>query len=102
MLLLLVALLALDAVLHVLIIARFGIKGNVPFLIYVFIFAAMAVAVYVSVPYALLATLVLTLLGIIGQTVNLNRITRDKTLDRVIWTNDAAILLCTAYLLFLH
>jgi hypothetical protein len=52
------------------------------------------------VPYALWATLALSLFGIVGLTVTFNKVPRDKTLDRVIWVVDAAIVLLSAYLLF--
>lgn len=100
MMLLLVALLALDTILHGVIIFRFGTKGNEPFLIFAFVDAALAVVVYLAVPYALWATLALSLFGIVGLTVTFNKVPRDKTLDRVIWVVDAAIVLLSAYLLF--
>lgn len=100
MLLLLVVLLALDAALHGAVIARFGIKGNEPFLIFAAIDAALALLVYFAVPYALLATLALSVFGIIGLTVTFNKVPRDKTLDRVIWAVDAAIIVSAAILLF--
>jgi len=102
MLLLLAALLVLDAALHAGVIARFGVKGNEPFLIFAIIDAALAVAVYLAVPYSLWATLALTLFGIAGLTVTFNKVPRDKTLDRVIWAVDAAIILAAIYLLFVH
>lgn len=100
MTLLLVALLALDAVLHGVVIYRFGPKGQEPFLIFAFVDAALALAVFFAVPYALWATLVLSAVGIIGLTATFNKVPRDKTLDRVIWAIDAAIVLYSAYLLF--
>lgn len=100
MALLLVALLALDTVLHVVVIGRFGTKGNEPFLIFALVDAALTLAVYFAVPYALWATLVLSLVGIVGLTVTFNKVPRDKTLDRVVWVVDAAIVLVSAYLLF--
>ena len=98
----LVALLALDTVLHGGVIARFGTKGNEPFLIFAFIDAALALAVYFAVPYALWATLALSLFGIVGLTVTFNKVPRDKTLDRLIWAVDAVIIVSAAYLLFAH
>ncbi len=100
MLLVLVALLVLDAVLHAIVIYRFGVKGNEPFLIFALIDAALAVAVYLAVPYALWATLALSLFGIVGLTVTFNKVPRDKTLDKTIWAVDAAIIACAAFLLF--
>jgi hypothetical protein len=98
----LVALLALDAVLHGLVIFRFGVKGNEPFLIFALIDAALALVVYFAAPYALWATLALSVFGIIGLTVTFNKIPRDKSLDKAIWVVDAAIVALAAYLLFVH
>jgi hypothetical protein len=97
---LLAALLALDAILHAVLIAHFGTNQNVPFLVYVFIDAALAVIVFFAVPYALWATLVLSAFGLIGLTVTFNKPEREKTLDRIIWVVDAVIVLYTIYLLF--
>ncbi len=102
MLLILVALLVLDTLLHALVIARFGVRGNEPFLIFAFVDAALAIMVYFAVPYALWATLALSLFGIIGLTITFRKVPRDKTVDRVIWVVDAAIILSAAYLLFAH
>jgi hypothetical protein len=98
----LAVLLAVDAVLHAALIYRFGTPQNVPFLIFVFVDAALALAVIFAVPYALWATLVLSAFGLIGLTVTFNGPQREKSLDRVIWVVDAAIVLYTAYLLFLR
>jgi hypothetical protein len=46
-------LVGLLAVLHALLIARFGTKGNEPFLIFAAVDAALALAVYFAVPYVL-------------------------------------------------
>lgn len=101
MLLLLVTLLAVDAVLHGLLISRFGVKGNEPFLIFAGIDAALALALFFAVPYALWATLALSVFGIIGLTVTFNKVPRDKTLDKIIWVVDAGIVVLAAYLLFM-
>jgi len=97
---LLAALLALDAVLHAFLIYRFGTDQNVPFLIFAFIDAALALAVFLAVPYAVWATLILSAFGLAGLTVTFNKSQREKTLDRVIWVVDALIVLDAAYLLF--
>ncbi len=97
---LLAVLLALDAVLHGFLILRFGTDQNVPFLIFAFIDAALAIAVFFAVPYAPWATLALSAFGLVGLTVTFNKPEREKHLDRVIWVVDAVIVLYTAYLLF--
>lgn len=97
---LLAALLAVDAVLHAFLIYRFGTGQNVPFLIFAFIDAALAVAVFFVVPYAVWATFALSAFGLVGLTVTFNKPQREKTLDRVIWVVDALIVLYAIYLLF--
>ena len=95
-------LLALDAVLHGFVIYRFGIsqRANVPFLIFAFVDAILAIAVFLAWPYALWATLALSAFGLAGLTVTFNKPDREKSLDRVIWVVDAVIVLYAAYLLF--
>ena len=95
-------LLAVDAVLHGFVIYRYGTQqsANVPFLIFAFVDAILAIAVFAAVPYALWATLVLSAFGLVGLTVTFNKPQREKTLDRVIWAVDAVIVLTAAYLLF--
>ena len=97
---LLAGMLAANALLHGIVVGRFGLKGNGPFLAFVVIYAALAVAVYAAVSHALWAVLVLSAFGIVGLSVTFNRATRDKTLDKAIWMLDAATILYAAYLLF--
>lgn len=62
----------------------------------------MTIAVLLAVPYALWATLILALVGIAGLTVAFRRIAHDKTIERMIWALNAAIILFVGYLLFTH
>jgi hypothetical protein len=64
------------------------------------VYAALAIAVYLSVPYALWVVLLLAGIGILGLSITFNKPVRDKTLDKIIWLLDATIVLYTAYLLF--
>ena len=84
MTILLALLLAFDAILHALVIYRYGTRDNVPFLIFAFIDAVLAIAVFLAWPYALWATLVLSAFGLVGLTVTFNKPDRDKTVDRII------------------
>ena len=99
----LVVLLALDTVLHVSVIARFGLSdsANMPFLIFAVVDAVLAVAVFLAWPYAVWATLILSVIGLVGLTVTFNKPVRDMTLDRIIWAVDALVVVCSAYLLFI-
>ena len=70
-----------------------------PFLVFAIVDAVLAVVVWLSVPYAVWAASVLSVLGLIGLTVTFNQQQRDKTLDRVIWAVDALVILSAGYLL---
>jgi uncharacterized membrane protein HdeD (DUF308 family) len=97
----LAALLALDVVLHAIVIVRYGTgDNNMPFLIFAIVDAVLAVIVFFAVPYAVWATLILSALGLIGLTVTFNKPQRDKTLDRIIWGVDALVIVAAIYLLF--
>jgi len=98
---LLLALLAANAIVHGIVVVRFGVRNNnQPFFVFALVYAALAIAVYLAVPYALWAVLLLSIIGIIGLSVTFNKPVRDKTLDKVIWLLDAATILYVGYLLF--
>jgi hypothetical protein len=97
---LLLTLLTTNAVVHGIVVARFGIRNNnQPFLIFAIVYAALAIAVYLSVPYVLWAVLLLAVIGILGLSITFNKPVRDKTLDKIIWLLDATAILYSAYLL---
>ena len=98
---LLLTLLTTNAIVHGIVVARFGVRNNnQPFLLFAIVYAALAIAVYLSVPYALWMVLLLAVIGILGLSITFNKPVRDKTLDKVIWLLDAATVLYAAYLLF--
>jgi hypothetical protein len=98
---LLVLLLVLSALLHGYLVVRFGAAEHTPFIVFAVIYAALALAVLLAVPYAIWATLVMSVIGLVGLTVTFNNVPqRDKTMDRVIWVVDAMVVLYTAYRLF--
>ena len=98
---LLAALLALDAVLHGVVIFRYGLKdkANVPFLIFMFVDAILAIIVFQQLPYSIWATLLLSAFGIVGLTVTFNKPQREKTLDKAIWVVDLLVVIWAGYLL---
>jgi hypothetical protein len=99
---LLLTLLVTNAIVHGIVVTRFGIKdNNQPFLIFAIVYAALAIAVYLSAPYALWAVLILAFIGILGLSITFNKPVRDKTLDKIIWLLDATVVLYAAYLLFI-
>jgi hypothetical protein len=91
---------ALDAILHGALVYRFGVKGNEPFAAFTVVYVLLALALFFAVPYALWATLVLAVVGLVGLTVTFNKTVRDKTLDYVIWAVDAAVVIGAIWLLF--
>ena len=98
---LLLGLLILNAILHGFVVARFGVRdNNQPFLFFALVYVALAVVVYLSVPYTLWAVFVLSIIGIIGLSVTFNKPARVETLDKAIWVLDAGVVLCAGYLLF--
>ena len=98
---LLLTLLTTNAIVHGIVVARFGLRNNnQPFLIFAIVYAALAIAVYLSVPYALWMVLLLAVIGILGLSITFNKPVRDKTLDKIIWLLDASVILYTAYMLF--
>jgi hypothetical protein len=97
---LLLTLLILNVVLHGIIVARFGIRNNLPVFVFMLVYAALGIAVYLSVPNVLWFVLFLTAIGTIGLTITFNKIARDKRLEMVIWPLNIVIILVTAYLLF--
>ena len=98
---LLLTLITSNAIMHGIVVSRFGIRNNnQPFLMFAIVYAALAIAVYLSVPYALWMVLLLAVIGILGLSITFNKSIRDKTLDKIIWLLDATVVLYTAYLLF--
>jgi len=90
-----------NAIVHGIVVARFGVgNNNQPFLIFAIVYAALAIAVFLSMPYVLWAVLLLGGIGFLGLSITFNKPVRDKTLDKIIWLLDAIVVLYTAYLLF--
>lgn len=100
MVVVLAILLAINAILHALIVVRFGARGNIPFAAYIVVYAALALAVLLDVPHAIRATLLLAIAGWIGLTIMFRSLDRDRTVDRMIWVLDLATVLVAAYMLF--
>ena len=97
---LLALLLLINAVLHALVVIRFGSRENLPYLLFVFLYGALAVGVYLLVPHVLWAVLVVSLLGLAGLTLTIGKLRREKKLDRLIWLLDIGTIAYTAVLLF--
>lgn len=98
----LAALLALDAVLHALVVIKYGLKDKAytPFLVFLFIDAVLALIVFLHLPYALWATLLLSTVGLVGLTLTFQKPQRNKAVDTAIWLVDLVIVVWAGYLLF--
>jgi hypothetical protein len=95
-----VLLLALDAILHAAVVYRFGMTGNEPPLVFAVIYVALALAVYFAVPYALWTTLVITIVGEGALIANYRNIAHEKTIENVILALNLVVIACTVWLLF--
>ena len=96
------ALLGMNAVIHAVIVIRYGPRDhNEPFVLATIVDAALAIAVLVWGTPALWATLGWMVFSLVGLTVTFNKPQRDKTLDKVIWGLNVVTAAVTAYFLFL-
>ena len=100
MMTLLAVLLAVNAILHGVIIARFGVKGNEPPLVFGLAYVALTIAVFLAVPYAVWAVLIVTLVGLVGLTVAFKGITHEKSVERIIWVLNAVVICAACVILF--
>jgi len=91
-----------NAVLHGVIIGRFGIKGNIPPAVFGFLYVALALAVFSGWPYGALSTLVLTTVGLVGLALNFRKLQHDATIEKIIFVDGVAILACASYLLLVQ
>ena len=96
--LLFAALLALDAVLHAVVVARHGFKGNLAFAVFAFVFVGLALGVLFDVDHALRMSLAVTAAGMIALTFAMRTRPTTRAIDRAIWLNDGAVLICGGYL----
>jgi hypothetical protein len=96
----LIVLYAISGLLHFLLVAKHGVAGNVGTLVFGFIYTALALAVYLDLPYALWIGLALTLTGLTGLSLNFIGIAKTVATGVVFWVVDAVVILLTLYLLF--
>ena len=91
-------LLFINTVLHGIIIVRFGIKGNEPPAVFGILYAGLALAVFRGMDYAVVATMVVTAVGLVGLALNFSKLQHEKTIEKIIFIVGAAILAYAAYL----
>jgi hypothetical protein len=65
--------LAIDAVLHAILVYHFGIKDTMSFFVHVFIDAILAMTVFLALPYVPWPTLILSPIGWVGLAVRFNQ-----------------------------
>ena len=92
-------LLLVNAVLHGVIVGRFGIKGNEPPAVFGVLYAVLALAVFRGWTYGALATLVVTTVGLVGLALNFRKLQHDTAVEKIIFVVGAAILAWAAYLI---
>lgn len=93
--------LLVNAVLHGVIVGRFGIKGNEPPAVFGILYAALALVVFNGWTYAVPVTLVVTTIGLVGLALNFKKLQHDTTVEKIIFAVGTAILAWAAYLLLL-
>ena len=88
-----------NAVLHGIIVGRFGIKGNVPPALFGLIYAALAFGVFMGWPHGALVTMVVTMVGLVGLTLNYKKLQHDTTIEKIIFLVGGIIIANAVYIL---
>ncbi len=91
--------LAINAAIHAFLVSRFGEEPHFPFSLFGVINAALAVALFFGVPYAVWATLFVSAIALVWLTARFNKPDRDTHLDREIWITNLGLVLFSGYLL---
>ena len=76
-------LLVVNAVMHGIIVGRFGIKGNLPPAVFGLIYAALALAIFSGWTYGVSVTLAVTTLGLVGLTLNFKKLQHNPTIEKI-------------------
>lgn len=88
-----------NAVLHGIIVGRFGFAENAPPTVFGILYAGLAVAAFRGWDHAVRATLVVTAVGLLGLAVNFRKLHHDTTVEKIIFAVGAAILVSASSLL---
>ena len=91
-----------NAVLHGVIVGRFGIKGNAPPAVFGILYAGLALAVFRGWAYAALAAAAVTAVGLVGLAANFRKLQHDTTVEQIIFAVGAAPLAGAAYFLLVQ
>jgi hypothetical protein len=96
---LLAVMLAVNAALHAIIIARHGIKGNEPPAAFGVLYAVLALAAFAGSTWVPSAAVLVTAIGLLGLAINFRKLTHDTMIEKIIFGVGAAVILVAAYLL---
>jgi len=91
-------LLIVNAVLHGIIIVRFGIKGNEPPAVFGMLYAGLALTLFFGWAHATLAVMVVTAVGLVGLALNYSKLQHEKTIEKMIFLVGPLTFACAAYL----
>jgi hypothetical protein len=91
-----------NAVLHGVIVGRFGIKGNEPPAVFGILYAGLSLAVFRGWAHAALAALLVTAAGLVGLALNFRKLQHDTTVEKIIFVIGAATFACAGYLLLVR
>lgn len=91
-----------NAVLHGVIVGRFGLKGNAPPAVFGILYAGLAFAVFRGEAYAALAALVVTAVGLAGLALNFKKLQHETTIEQIVFVVGVATIACAAYLLLVR
>lgn len=95
-------LLVADAVLHGVIIGRFGIKGNEPPAVFGLVYAGLAIAALLRWAHAPLVVLIVTAVGLLGLAVNFKKLQHETTVEKIIFAVGGAVIAAAAYLVLVR
>ena len=91
-----------NAVLHGVIVGRFGLKGNVPPAVFGVLYAGLALLVFRGWDHAVVATLVVTAVGLLGLALGFKKLQHEPTVEKIVVGVGSATIAYAAYLLFLR
>ena len=85
-----------NAVLHGVIVGRFGIKGNEPPAAFGIVYAGLGLAVFAGLAHAPLLAMLVTTVGLLGLGLNFKKLQHEPTVEKIIIVVGIAILVCAA------
>lgn len=89
--------LLVNAVLHGIIIGRFGIRGNEPPALFGVAYAGLSLAAFLGWAHAPLAALIVTTVGLVGLAANFKKLQHDTTVEKFVFVVGAATVAYVGY-----